>query len=223
MDQLVKNGKVRRGFLGIGLQDVTSDIAAARNLTEVRGAIVNSVQPASPALTAGLKRGDVVTALNGTPVTDSNNLRNRIAATQPGSQITFTVRRDAGEQQLRATLGERPTETARGESATPERNNSAPETGKLGITVQPLTPELARDMDLRDGTQGLIVANVDPDSPAAEAGLRKGDILEEVNGQQVRLTTDLRTALDRSPNRPLLMLIRRGENTVFVTVRPQQS
>ncbi|MCP9495085.1 MAG: DegQ family serine endoprotease [Pyrinomonadaceae bacterium MAG19_C2-C3] len=223
MDQLVKNGKVRRGFLGIGLQDVTSDIAAARNLTEVRGAIVNSVQPSSPASTAGLRRGDVVTALNGTPVTDSNNLRNRIAATQPGAQVTFTVRRDAGEQQFRATLGERPTETARGGSATPERNNAAPETGKLGITVQPLTPELARDMDLRDGTQGLIVANVDPDSPAAEAGLRKGDILEEVNGQQVRLTTDLRTALDRSPNRPLLMLIRRGENTVFVTVRPQQS
>lgn len=106
MEQLVKNGTVRRGQLGITVHPVTTDIALSLNLPEARGVIVGSVQPDSAASRAGLKTGDVITALNGEPVNESNELRNRVANTQPGTEITLTIRRDGGEQQIRATLGE---------------------------------------------------------------------------------------------------------------------
>jgi serine protease Do len=106
MEQLVKNGAVRRGQLGVSVQPVTTDIARSLNLPEARGVMVGEVQPDSAASRAGLKTGDILTALNGEPVNESNELRNRVANTQPGTEITLTVRRDGGEQQIRATLGE---------------------------------------------------------------------------------------------------------------------
>lgn len=224
MDQLVKNGKVRRGFLGVSLQPITSDLAASFKLSEPRGALAAQVEAGSPAERAGLKRGDVITAINGTSVTDTNSLRNRIAATQPGEQVSLTVLRNGAEQKIQATLGERPTQIARNEDGTPRgaEDNATPETNKLGLAVEPLTPELARQLEVKQGAQGLVVSEVAPDSPAADAGLRKGDIIEEVNGQQVRAASDIRTAIDRSQGRPVLMLINRGGSTAYVPVRPQQ-
>jgi Do/DeqQ family serine protease len=106
MDQLIKNGAVRRGQLGITVQPVTSDIAKSLNLPEARGVIVGQVQPDSAAARAGLKQGDVITALNGEPINDSNELRNHVADTLPGTEVTLTVFREGSEQQIRATLGE---------------------------------------------------------------------------------------------------------------------
>ncbi len=106
MEQLIKNGVVRRGQLGVSVQPVTTDVARSLNLPEARGVIVGEVQPESAASRAGLKIGDIITALNGEPVNESNELRNRVANTQPGTEITLTVWRDGGEQQIRATLGE---------------------------------------------------------------------------------------------------------------------
>ena len=106
MEQLIKNGAVRRGQLGVSVQPVTTDIARSLNLPEARGVIVGEVQPDSAASRAGLKTGDVITALNGEPVNESNELRNRVANTQPGTEITLTIRREGGEQQIRATLAE---------------------------------------------------------------------------------------------------------------------
>jgi len=106
MEQLIKNGAVRRGQLGVSVQPVTTDIARSLNLPEARGVMVGEVQPDSAASRAGLKTGDVITALNGEPVNESNELRNRVANTQPGTEITLTIRREGGEQQIRATLAE---------------------------------------------------------------------------------------------------------------------
>lgn len=106
MDQLVQAGRVRRGSLGVTIRPVTSDVAASLGLQDVRGALVNSVGGGGPAERAGLKRGDVITAFNGAPVTDTNSLRNAIARSQPGTEVTLTVIRAGREQQLRATLGE---------------------------------------------------------------------------------------------------------------------
>jgi Do/DeqQ family serine protease len=106
MDQLIKTGNVRRGQLGVTVQPVTGDIARSVNRPEARGVIIAQVQPDSAAARAGLRTGDVITALNGEPVNESNELRNRVANTAPGTEITLTVLRDGGEQQLRATLGE---------------------------------------------------------------------------------------------------------------------
>ncbi|HYP25956.1 MAG TPA: Do family serine endopeptidase [Blastocatellia bacterium] len=106
MDQLIQTGRVRRGSLGVTLRRVTSDVAASLGLQEVRGALVESVIAGSPAERAGVMRGDVVTAFNGTPIADTNSLRNAVAGTQPGTEVTMTVIREGREQQLRATLGE---------------------------------------------------------------------------------------------------------------------
>jgi S1-C subfamily serine protease len=106
MDQLVRTGRVRRGSLGVTIQPVTPDVAASLRLQDVRGALVNSVSPGSPAERAGLRHGDVITAFNGTPVADTNSLRNAVAGTQPGTEASLTVNRAGREEQLRVTLGE---------------------------------------------------------------------------------------------------------------------
>ncbi|HEV2764344.1 MAG TPA: DegQ family serine endoprotease [Pyrinomonadaceae bacterium] len=223
LDQLVKSGKVRRGYLGIGPQDVTADIAQSIGLRDVRGVIVRNVQPGSAAERAGLRRGDVITSLNGQPVLDSNSFRNRIAGTQPGGEVTLTVTRDGREQQLRATLAELPAEAnAREREGGGQTPNNAQPSGRLGVTVEPLTPEQARQFELPANTQGLVVTAVDPEGPAADAGLRQGDVIEEANRQPVRSTEDLRAAIERSGTRPVLLLVNRRGNSVFITVTPRR-
>jgi Do/DeqQ family serine protease len=109
VEQLTKTGKVRRGMLGVSVQSMTSDLASSLGLSDVRGALVNSVQPGGPAERAGLRRGDVVVGLNDAPVADGNALRNHVASTPPGEEVTLTISRDGREQQVRVTLGELPT------------------------------------------------------------------------------------------------------------------
>ena len=220
MDQLIKSGKVRRGMLGVTIQPVTSDLASSFGLAEVRGALVSSVQAGSPAERAGIRRGDVIVALNGAPVTDSNSLRNQVARTQPGTDVTLTISRDNREQQVKLTLGELPAERMR--AATDSGGGDATDTGKLGIRVELLTPALASRLNLQGNPQGLIVTDVDPVGPAAEAGIRQNDVIEEVNRQQVRSTADLQSAIQRTGTKPLLLLINRGGNSLFLTVRPRQ-
>src|SRR5215207_6512129 len=146
MDQLRKSGKVVRGMIGITVQNVTSDLAASLGLSEVRGVLVGSVQPGGPAERAGLRRGDVIVGFNGAPVTDSNSLRNRVASTQPGTEVTLTITRDNREQQVRVTLAELPSGKS---SAAGEDGGGGPsDTGKLGVGVEPLTPELASRLNL---------------------------------------------------------------------------
>lgn len=219
MDQLVKGGKVRRGMLGVTIQAVTSDLAASLGLSDVRGALVSSVQAGGPAERAGIKRGDVIVGFNGAPVIDSNSLRNMVARTQPGTEVTLTISRDNREQQVRVTLGELPVEKSR---ATEDGGGPAADTGKLGIRVEPLTPALSSRLNLPAGTQGLVVMDVDPVGPAADAGIREGDVIEEVNHQPVRTVPDLQGAIERSGTRPALFLINRRGDSLFMTVRPHR-
>jgi Do/DeqQ family serine protease len=216
MDQLLRTGRVRRGSLGATIQSVTSDIAASLGLSEVRGALVNSVASGSAAERAGLRQGDVITAFNGGPVTDTNSLRNRVAGTQPGTEVTLTVNREGREQQLRATLSELNTD-----SRAATQGGGSTEGGQLGIGVEPLTPERAAQLNLPAGTQGLLVTNVDPMGAAADAGIRQGDVIVEINRQPVRSTVDVRSALERAGGRPSLVLINRRGTNVFLTVRPR--
>ncbi|HEX8456962.1 MAG TPA: DegQ family serine endoprotease [Pyrinomonadaceae bacterium] len=225
MEQLVKNGKVRRGQLGVQIQEVTSDIAASLDLKEVRGVIVGAVTAGSAAERAGLKQGDVITSVNGTTVNDVNSLRNRIASTAPGTEVTLTVVRDGREQQVRATLGEFTQTAERGEGG--EGGNeqgggtTGESTGKLGVRVQPLTPELMRELELPANTQGVAVADVDPNGPAADAGIQRGDVIVQANRQPVRSSADLTAAIGRTGTRPALLLVNRRGNTIFLTVRPR--
>jgi Do/DeqQ family serine protease len=220
MDQLLKGGKVRRGMLGLTIQPVTADLASSLGLSNARGALVSSVQPGSPAERAGVRRGDVITAFNGVPVSDSNSLRNQVARTQPGTEVALTISRDNREQQVRVTLGELPADKDR--AAAGDSGGGATDTSKLGISVEPLTPALASRLDLPSGAQGLVVTNVDPVGPAAEAGIREGDLIEEVNRQQIRSVADLQMAIQRAGARPALLLVHRRGNSLFLTVRPRQ-
>jgi Do/DeqQ family serine protease len=222
MEQLLKGGKVHRGQLGVVVQAVSSDLAASLGMNEAKGVIISSVQQGSGADKAGLRQGDVITALNDTKINDSNELRNKVASTQPGTQVTLTILRDNREQQVKVTLGEFVANT-KSVNDNEGGNNSAPEeSGKLGLTVNPVTPEIARQLNLGNDSEGLVIGSVDPNGPAAEAGLQQGDVIVSANQQKTRATTDLTGAIQRAGDKPLLLLINRRGQTLFVPVRARR-
>jgi serine protease Do len=215
MAQLVDHGKVRRGQLGVIVQGVSSDIAKSLSLPAVQGALVSTVNEGSPAEAAGLKRGDVIVALNGEPVADSNDLRNRVAATLPGSAVTLRVVRGGEERTLTAKLGE-----LSGARTAQNATEEPAEGGRLGLTLQPLTPEQAKEQGLA-GHQGLAVVDIDPAGPAAAAGFRPGDVIEQVNGRSVKNVAELRAAVKASGDRPALVLVDRDGGTLFLALERQ--
>ena len=220
LDQLLKSGEVRRGHLGIVVQPVTEDMAANLSLNNVRGLIVSQIQPGSAAERAGMKRGDVILALNGNAVSDPNSFRNDVAGTPPGNTVTLRVLREGNEQEMRATLEEFKVEER---PVSPVRNNSSEsrgdQTGKLGLAVQPLTPAIAQQLGISAETQGLVVVEIDPAGPAADSGIQRGDVIEAVNQQPVRTVAEIRTALERSGDKPVLLLVNHKGTTIFLTIR----
>lgn len=218
MDQLLKNGKVRRGMLGVTIQSVDADLAQSLNLPAARGAIITSVAPGGPAEKAGLQRGDVITAINNQPVTDNNTLRNLVAGMGPGAETMVTVRRNGSDRNFQVALAELP-DRQRPESEENSDGGGASGNERFGLTLQPLTAETAGRYGLEADDQGLLVTKVDPTSNAANAGIRVGDLIQEVNRQQVRTFTELSSAMQRSGNRPALVLIKRRNNVIYVTLR----
>jgi Do/DeqQ family serine protease len=215
MEQLKTDGRVSRGKLGVTVQNVTADIAASLKLNDVRGALVSAVESGSPAARAGLRQGDVVVALDGEPLADSNALRNRIASTKPGSAVTLQILRDGKQETVRATLGElTPTRTAN-RTAEGEADPAG-----FGMTVEPLTPEIARELELTKRTEGVVVRSVDPDGAAAAAGLQPGDVIAQVNGKPVKTPADLKSALKAATDRPALLLVTRQDTDRFLTLTP---
>jgi Do/DeqQ family serine protease len=223
VEQLISKGAVRRGQLGVVVQEVTADIAASIGLKEARGVIVSRVQEGSAASRAGLKQGDVITSVNGSAVNDPNTLRNTVAGTAPGTEVTLSVWREGREQEIRVSLGELVAGATQGGGREDSGGgDEGRERGKLGVGVTPLTPELAARMELPEGAAGLVVTSVEPTGPAADAGLRQGDLIEQANRQPMRSIEDLRAAIKQSGERPLLLLINRPRaGTIFVTVRPR--
>jgi serine protease Do len=223
MDQLIKDGRVRRGMLGINIQNITEDTAEALGLTERTGVLVSNVRQGSAADKAGVKRGDIVTAINGEKIDDSNVLRNKVAGTLPGTEIKLTVVRDGKSQELTATLDEFDQESARSTTSGPNNgDNSGPrgQAGKLGLTLEPLTPETARRLGLESGSEGVVVTEVDPSGPAADEGVARGDVILEINRKAVNSTADVSSALEASGDKPILLLISRRGQTLYLTVRP---
>ena len=211
MTALMKDGAVHRGRLGVTVQPITSDLARSLRLTEISGALINDVTANGPAARAGLRRGDVVIAVNGAKIADSNELRNRIAQLGPNAKTELTIVRDGQTQKLSATLEALPSKSA--SAATPS-SRGGEET--VGLTVEPLTAARARQLGVI-GEGGLLVTSVNPDGPAADAGIQTNDVIEQVDGRPVASAADLRRSL-LSGDRPALVLVRRGEQSVFVTL-----
>jgi serine protease Do len=217
MDDLRKDGRVRRSQLGVSIQPMTSDLAESLGLKDVSGVIVSSVSPDSAADRAGMKRGDVIKSFNGQAVHDYNALRNRVADMAPGSSATITIVRDGSEKTLNVKLDE-----AAASKSARERDSAEGSDDKaaLGVAVAPLTPELAAQAKLPRNTKGVVVQDVNPDGRAADAGIAAGDIILEVNRQPVQSVEELRAAVRKTTDRPTLLLVSREGRELFVTVRP---
>jgi Do/DeqQ family serine protease len=218
MDQLKSDGRVRRSQLGVTVQPVTPDLAASLGLGDIRGAIVSNVASGSAAERAGVKRGDVITTFNGQAVTDYNALRNRVAEAKPGSNATVGIVRDGNERTLTVTLEEASANRTPGGGSSDSTDPA--DQAALGVGVAPLTPETAARAGVRRDLKGLLVQNVAPESRAADAGIRPGDVIVEANRQPVTTVDQLRAAARGAGNRPLLLLVHREGQDLFVTVRP---
>jgi serine protease Do len=213
MTELRTNGTVRRARLGVSIQPVDSELAASLGLKEVSGAIVNSVDGGSAAAKAGVQVGDVIKSYNGQAVRDTNVLRNRVAETKPGTSATLVVVRDGKEQTLNVTLDAlQGPQTARSGDAAPDDRT------QLGVSVVPLTPQLAEQAGAPRNARGLLVQDVAPDGRAAAAGIQAGDIIREVNRKPADNIDTLRAEVRNTTDRPLLLLVMRGGRDLFLTV-----
>jgi Do/DeqQ family serine protease len=216
MTQLIDHGEVRRGLLGVTVQPVTSDIARSLGLTRVQGALVNSVQAGGAADKAGVRRGDVIVAVNGSPVKDGNNLRNEIAGMLPGTSAKLGIIRDGKEQSVDVRLGE-----LRVDRSATEDSTEATDTAGVGLVVEPLTHESARRLGVK-ATSGLVVVDVRSSSRAADAGIRPGDVIEEIDRRKVDSGEALREALAKGEG-PALVLVHRGDASLYLTLERHTS
>jgi serine protease Do len=215
MDQILKNGHVVRGYLGVMIQPVTPALAKAFGLADVKGALVGDVTKDSPAARAGLAKGDVIVALNGQPVNDSLELRLKVAQTAPGTEVRFTIRRDGQEKDVTVKLGELP------EKAQAAAGGEAAGSPLAGVKIEDLTPDIAEQVGVARGTLGVVVDSVADGSPAADAGLRRGDVVEEVNHRGVPNTAAFDRAVREAGTKPVLLLVNRQGTTQFVVVEPR--
>jgi serine protease Do len=202
--QLLEKGKVSRGRLGVGVQDLNQALAESFGLAKPEGALIDMVPADGPAAKAGLKPGDVIVALNGQPVRDSRELPPRVADLKPGSEATLTVWREGKSLEVPLQVGEWQDKAQA--AAEPQ---DAPK-GRLGLAVRPLTPEEQQQVEAKGG---LVVERVT--GPAAKAGLQPGDVVLAANGQPITEAQQLRELADKAGRR-IALLIQRGDTTMFV-------
>jgi len=206
--QIVKSGKVTRGWLGVTIQSMTPELAKSFNLEPDKGVLVADVQADGPAAKAGVQSGDVILEYNGKGLHSSNDLSLAVAETQVGAPANLKILRNGKEMALEVKVGEKPADVAENFPA-----SSAQERGKLGITVENVTPEAARQLRL-SSTVGALVTEVRPDSPAQEAGLQPGDVIRGINHATVSNASDVVAATRdlKSGDTVRLRIARNGQN-----------
>jgi len=208
----LKSGKVTRGWLGVIIQDITPELAESFGIKQTKGVLVGDVVQDGPADKAGLKRGDVVTALNGKDVDNAHTLSRLVASTSPNTQVTVQIIRDGKSKDIKATIGTMPDEGT--EAPLPTKESA------WGLTVQNLTAELAQRFGWDQNEHGVVISEIKPGSPAGDAKLRPGDLVKEVNRQKIQNVRDYNQALQKTKKgESLLLLIKRGSNTFFVALK----
>ena len=211
MDAISTHGRVMRSYLGVTVQEVTPAIARTIGLKAPEGALVSDVTPGSPAEKAGLKSGDVILAVNGTPIQESNQLRMGISMMNPDQSVKLKVFRNGQNIETTARVSEMPEK--RDERAS--RDNGDSKSSLNGISVEDLDAGTARELGLPAATKGVVVTDVDPASQAAASGLKRGDVIQEVNHVRVANTEDFNRALHKAGDESLL-LVNRGGNKLYL-------
>jgi serine protease Do len=214
-DAILTHGRVQRGRLGALIQNLDEDMAKSFGYTSTNGVLVGDIVKGSPAEKAGVKAGDIIVKFNGQAVNNANQLRNAVAATPPQSRSELTIFRDGAQQTLTLTVGEAEDEEV---ASTEAKKGDSSE--NLGMTVEALTPELARQLGYDRDEQGVVITDVEPGSIAARAGLRPRDLVANVGGKAIRSVKDFRESLDKSDVASgLRMQIKREGTRLFVFLK----
>ncbi len=216
MDQILRNGKVVRGYLGAWIQPVTPKIAKSFGLSKAQGVLLSDIAPNGSAAKAGLTKGDIVLQLNGQSVNDPSEFQLKIAMTPPGSSVQLRILRNGSEKTLTVKLGELPD---KGEQAQGQDGDS--DSSLQGFSVDELTPDIARQLRLPGNTHGVVVTNVEPGSVAAESDIQRGDVILEVNHRAINNVNEFSRAMSRIGAQDALLLINRGGNTKYVVLSSQ--
>lgn len=218
--KLIKSGSIEHGFIGVQIQPVTADVANAIGLDKPEGALVAGVNGDTPAAKAGIKTGDVITALGGKAVTSPRDLSRMVADLAPGDREEVTVWRRGHTKDLRLTIGENGQDQQDSAQAGKE-GPAAHKVPTIGIGLADITNDVRQALNLPETETGAVIESVSPDKPAADAGLQPGDIIVAVNQQPVKSADEAKAAVadaGKSGRKAVLLLIQRGEDKTFVTV-----
>ncbi|HEY6004669.1 MAG TPA: trypsin-like peptidase domain-containing protein, partial [Anaeromyxobacter sp.] len=229
LPQLREKGKVTRGFMGVSVSDLSPDLAQAFNLPSgTKGALVQSVVARGPAAKAGVEAGDLVVTMNGKPVESASDLTRNVALVPPGESVNVTVLRKGEKKQLTFKVAQRPEDegvAARGEGEGGDEDGGGRGGGKtdkspkLGVSLAPLTPAMARELGVAPGSEGVVVTDVVDGGPAQRASVRRGDVILEVNRQAVKKPDDVAAVISKMKEGQIALLrIKRGDQTAFIAV-----
>jgi serine protease Do len=217
MEDLIKTGKVSRGYLGVGIDNLSEGLAKQFKIPDTSGALVDDVTPGGPADKAGIKTGDVIRKLNGQTVEGRDQLTAMVTNLNPGAEVKLDIIRDGQPMTIHATLGERPANLGITAGV-----GKAPSEGALrGVTVQNLTPDIRDQLSLPANVRGVVVTEVDPNSPAAQT-LQQGDVIEGINRHPVNSVADFNRWAAEAKGQTLLRINRQG-NGYFVVITPGDS
>jgi serine protease Do len=210
MDQLVKEGKVHRGLLGVNIQDLNQALAKSFGRTDTNGALVSEVVPGSPAEKGGIKAGDIVLSFNGHPVTGAGQLKNLVGLEKPGSTVKMTIYRDHKTQEIAATVGERTPQALA--SVSPKAETSK----ELGMELEKVPAQVAKKMKIKEGV-GLMIKSVDPEGLGSRMGLEAGDVILDIDGHKVADVSQFSKEVDQAKkNGVIRLMVQRGSATLYL-------
>ena len=226
-DSLIKTGKVVRGWLGVAIQEITPDLAKAFKVKEQKGALVSDVNENGPALKAGVQRGDIIVEFDGKEVQTVSDLRNRVAQTQVGAKAPLKVVREGQEKVLSIQVAERPSDALLAKGTEPGAGAPGAEARKgplnvlSDLKVKAIDEEARAQLNIGPKTAGVLVAHVQAGSPAEQAGLQRGDVIQEVNRQSVVTIKDYDAAAAKiKKEENAVLLVNRQGNTLFIVINP---
>lgn len=216
LQSLIEEGKVVRGYLGIIIQELTSELAQEFNVEEEAGVLIAQVMEGGAAEEAGLKEGDIIKAINGKSVKTPQALQQIIGRIKPSTKVNLLIIREGKEEIVEVKLGEMPEE---GESPLKEERKDW-----LGLSIQTLTPELAERLSLDRNETGVVVLKVEAESPAEEAGIQRGDVIKEINHKEIKNTNDYdKTIKEVKAGENMLLYLRRGKySSLYIVLKAEK-